>query len=46
MVGVWTGCGFDTINLIFPPPDVLGYDACVGQSVPNTPEEIPLIIII
>lgn len=28
-VGVWTGCGFNTIPVLFPPPEILGYDACV-----------------
>jgi hypothetical protein len=40
-VGVWTGCGFDTIQLIFPPPGVLGYDACVSQIISDPPDEGP-----
>jgi len=28
-VGVWTGCGISTITFLFPPPEILGYDACV-----------------
>jgi hypothetical protein len=43
MIGVWTGCGFDTIQLIFPPPNVLGYDACVGPIVSDPPEDGPFI---
>lgn len=42
-VGVWTGCGFDTIPLIFPPPTVLGYDACVSPIVSDPPDEGPFI---
>lgn len=43
MIGVWTGCGFDTISLIFPPPGVLGYDACVGAIVSNPPEPVGVV---
>lgn len=38
MVGVWTGCGFDTIRVILPPPTILGYDVCVGMAVTNPPQ--------
>lgn len=38
MIGVWTGCGYDTIGLIFPPPNILGYYPCVGMIVSNPPE--------
>lgn len=42
MVGVWTGCGFDTINIVFPPQNILGYDRCVGQIVQDGEVEIPV----
>lgn len=29
VVGVWTGCGFGTISVVFPPPTILGYNSCV-----------------
>lgn len=53
MIGVWTGCGFDTIPVIFPPPDILGYDACVESIVSNPSQpsefvddsEIPIVIV-
>lgn len=38
MIGVWTGCGYDTIGLIFPPPNILGYNPCVGMIVSNPQE--------
>lgn len=44
MVGVWVGCGFDTIQLIYPPPTVLGYDACVAPTLSN-PVEGPHVIV-
>lgn len=40
MIGVWTGCGFDTIPVLLPPPNILGYDACVGMVVSNPPEPV------
>lgn len=32
-VGAWTGCGFNTIPVLFPPPTILGYDACVSPII-------------
>lgn len=43
VVGVWTGCGFNTIPLIFPPPTILGYNACVAPIVSNPTEDGPFI---
>lgn len=40
VVGPWTGCGFDTIPILFPPPQILGYDNCVPPIVSN-PLELP-----
>lgn len=42
MVGVWTGCGFDTIPVLFPPPNILGYDVCVGQTVQDAGVPAPV----
>lgn len=42
-VGPWVGCGFDTIQLIFPPPTILGYDACVSPIVSDPPELPPFV---
>ena len=33
VVGAWTGCGFNTISVLFPPPTILGYNACVTPIV-------------
>jgi len=35
-VGVWAGCGFSTIRVVFPPPNILGYGACVTPTVLGT----------
>jgi hypothetical protein len=43
MIGVWTGCGYNTIPVLFPPVDVLGYDACVPPIV-DTDEEGPRVL--
>lgn len=40
-VGVWNGCGFNTIPIIFPPPFILGYNACVTPTiVPSSPTPV------
>jgi hypothetical protein len=41
-VGEWVGCGFDTIPVLFPPPTILGYDACVTPIVQGTS---PIVIV-
>ncbi len=41
-VGPWTGCGFNTIPIIFPPPFILGYDACVTPIIQG---DGPVIIV-
>jgi hypothetical protein len=38
MIGVWTGCGFSTIGVVFPPREILGYDACVPPVIQGTDE--------
>lgn len=38
MIGVWTGHGYDTIGLIFPPRNILGYYPYVGMIASNPPE--------
>lgn len=43
MVGVWTGCGFDTIPVLLPPPNILGYDTCIGATVSNPPEPVSVV---
>lgn len=41
-VGPWTGCGYNTIRVLFPLPTILGYDACVPPIIQGSG---PVIIV-
>lgn len=43
MIGVWTGCGFSTISILFPPPDILGYDNCVTPEIQGADEPLGVV---